>query len=186
MIKLNLGCGQNLKEGYINVDKFNSFSPDVVCDLEVTPWPFESNSVDEITMYHVLEHLGADVNVFFAVMKEMYRVCAPGAVIHIAVPHPRSDSFDGDPTHVRPINQYVMSLFSKKRNLECQENGWPDTPLATYLDVDFDMAHFSMSLTPHWTEKYSSGKVSTEEIDFAIQTYFNVVQEIKFDLIAVK
>jgi len=186
MIKLNLGCGQNLKKGYINVDKFDSFSPEVVCDLEVTPWPFESNSVDEILMHHVLEHLGASVDVFLAIMKELYRICAPGAIIHIAVPHPRSEGFAGDPTHVRPINQHILSLFSKKNNREWQEKGWPNTPLATYIDVDFDMTQVNFSLTPHWMEKYQNGQMTMEEIEFAMQTYFNVVDEIRIDLCAVK
>ncbi|HEX7641222.1 MAG TPA: methyltransferase domain-containing protein [Burkholderiaceae bacterium] len=186
MAKLNLGCGQNLMEGYINVDKFDSFSPEVVWDLEATPWPFESNFADEIMMYHVLEHLGAQTDVFFNVMKELYRVCAPNGIVRIAVPHPRSDGFTGDPTHVRPITEQVLSLFSKANNREWKELGWPNTPLGIYLDIDFEIVNATINLMPHWWQKFQDGQLSNEEFEFAKQTYFNVVSEIKLDLRAVK
>ena len=55
-LKLNLGCGNNKYDGFLNVDKFGE--PDIKWDLEKFPWPWEDNSVDEIRIIHVLEHLG--------------------------------------------------------------------------------------------------------------------------------
>ncbi len=185
-MKLNLGCGQNKKDGYVNVDKYDSFAPDVVWDLEIFPWPFESNSVDEIVLHHVLEHLGATVDTFLGIMKELYRICRPDARIIIAVPHPRSDGYMGDPTHVRPINQNVMSLFSKKNTREWQDRGWPNTPLATYIDVDFEMTDVKLAFLSPWAEEVQAGTRSREEIQFAMDSYFNVVGEINITLTARK
>src|SRR4051812_28847226 len=120
-LKLNLGSGQNPKPGYINVDKFGS--PDVTCDLEQFPWPWEDNSVGEVEMFHVLEHLGESTATFMGIIKELYRVCRDGAMMRISVPHPRCDDFLNDPTHVRPITPEVMSLFSKRLNEEWKRLG---------------------------------------------------------------
>lgn len=152
----------------------------------MTPWPFETSSVDEVLMRHVLEHLGAQADVFLAIMKELYRVCAPNASIVVEVPHPRSNGYANDPTHVRPINDAILMLFSKKRNREWKELGWPNTPLATYLDVDFEIEALSYSLTAYWAQKYQSGEMSAAEIEFAKDTYFNVVDAITVHLRIVK
>ena len=52
MLKLHLGCGNKMLNGYINVDKYGK--PDILKDLEELPWEWESNSIDEILMIHVL------------------------------------------------------------------------------------------------------------------------------------
>lgn len=138
-MKLNLGCGQNRMEGYVNTDKEPLVEPDVVMDLEDFPWPFDDDSVDEVVANHVLEHVGADPQVFLGVMQELYRVCRPGALLRIAVPHPRHDNFLSDPTHVRAITPMTMQLFSKANCLEWKRLGGANTPLALYADVDFEL-----------------------------------------------
>ena len=30
LVKLNLGCGQNKRDGFINIDKYPTFSPDLL------------------------------------------------------------------------------------------------------------------------------------------------------------
>ena len=53
-LRLNLGCGMNHIEGFLNVDRFGE--PDLRHDLEVFPWPWPDDSVCEIMLEHVLEH----------------------------------------------------------------------------------------------------------------------------------
>lgn len=182
MLKLNLGCGQNRKPGYVNVDKFATFAPDVVWDLEVFPWPFGESEVEEILLFHCLEHMGAETDVFLGIMKEMYRVCAHDARIHIAVPHPRSDGFAGDPTHVRPVTPLILSLFSKRNCLEWGRLGWPNTPLALYLDVDFELLSTELELMPYWNELSRTGRITEEGLREALDRYYNVVNEIRMVL----
>ena len=52
-MKLNLGCGRDIREGYVNLDKAGLDGVDVVHDLNVFPYPFEDNEFDEI--HYLLE-----------------------------------------------------------------------------------------------------------------------------------
>jgi predicted SAM-dependent methyltransferase len=57
-LKLDLGCGQNPKEGFEGVDLYGDKAKHRV-DLFKFPWPFASDSVDEIHCSHFLEHVPA-------------------------------------------------------------------------------------------------------------------------------
>ena len=57
MLKLNLGCGSKILDGYKNIDKFDYYKPDIVHDLELTPYPFEKNSVDNLILMDIFHHL---------------------------------------------------------------------------------------------------------------------------------
>lgn len=81
--KLNLGSGEFLKEGFVNVDYFSKVAPDISHDLNQFPYPFEDGYFELAEVDHTLEHL----NEPFRVMGELRRICAPGATIHIRVPH---------------------------------------------------------------------------------------------------
>src|SRR5271154_2869493 len=117
-MNLNMGCGYKKIAGYVNVDVSPQCSPDMAIDLETTPWPWLSNSADAVLFNHSLEHLGASPGAFEALMRELYRICRPGAAVTINVPHPRHDDFIDDPTHVRAVTPALLTLFSKKANQE--------------------------------------------------------------------
>ncbi len=83
MNKLNLGSGEFLKEGYVNVDYYSVSKPDVEHDLSKFPYPFPNNHFDLVEADHCFEHLPNP----FGVMKEVHRISKNGAQVIIRVPH---------------------------------------------------------------------------------------------------
>ena len=178
-LKLNLGCGNRHIDGFVNVDRESSLNPDLVVDLEKTPWPWSDNSVEEVKLIHVLEHLGQETSVFLAIIKELYRVCQDGAFIDIEVPHPRSDGFIGDPTHVRAIIPPTLNLFNRRLNAEWKKLTFPNTPLGEILGVDFEIESINLNLTGKWLKKYQSGKITEAELQEVVEERNNVISFLK-------
>lgn len=83
MVKINLGCGEDKKPGYINVDASSLVSPDITHDLNEFPYPFAASSIDCIEASHILEHLEKP----FAVMAELHRILKPNGLLTVKVPH---------------------------------------------------------------------------------------------------
>jgi len=185
-MKLNLGCGFQKRDGFHNVDKFPDCSPDAVVDLERFPWPWPDDSVDEVVMRHVLEHLGADTEVYFNIFRELYRVCCHEAVVHITVPHPRHDTFLADPTHVRPITIDGLSMFSRRQCEIWIRDGNANTPIALMVGVDFEITQTTIVLDKDWKTRYDQGEFSNVEMVRAIREYNNVVLETSVVMRAVK
>lgn len=93
-MRLNLGCGSDLRTAYVNVDL-----PDIIqqvlpqkpegaawsaCDLSKTPWPWKDQSVEEILMHDFLEHFPYQQT--STLLNEAWRVLEPGGIIDIQVP----------------------------------------------------------------------------------------------------
>lgn len=81
-MKLNLGCGNDYKDGWINIDCNQTLKTDMRMTLDER-FPFEDNSVEAVYMCHSLEH----IKDFWFFIDNIYRVCKDGAKIHIIVPH---------------------------------------------------------------------------------------------------
>lgn len=82
-LKINLGCGNDIKKGYINIDLFKRKGV-TTHDLNKTPYPFKKNSVDEVLCLQTLEHLNISVPKF---MEQIWRILKPNGTIVIEVPH---------------------------------------------------------------------------------------------------
>ena len=89
MIKLNLGCGDKILQGYINVDVASERAgkkPDVVSDIRKLT--FDDNYADEILSVHVIEHFWRwEV---YDTLKEWIRVLKPGGKLVIECPNLQS------------------------------------------------------------------------------------------------
>ena len=84
-LKLNLGCGRDKKEGFINIDRDANVKPDIVCNLGHERIPLPDNSVNYVLAHNFFEHLDSDETAFL--IEELYRVCENGAIIDITCPH---------------------------------------------------------------------------------------------------
>lgn len=182
--RLNLGCGKKLLSGYFNVDKFGQ--PDLLYDLELFPWPWEDNSCQEVLMHHILEHLGETTNIFLNVIKELYRICIPDALIKITVPHPRHNDFIGDPTHKRAITIEGLSLFSKKLNQQWTQRGYANSPLGLHLDVDFEIVSANVVPEEPWKTRLQEKEITQDDFFQAAKQFNNVIKELFIILKVIK
>ena len=179
-MKLNLGCGFAHYNDFINVDSWAGCEPDVVCDLENEIWPFEDSSVEYVLFDHSLEHMGETTKQFLHVMKELYRVCTNGAIVEVNVPHPQSQLFTNDPTHVRPIYPETLGMFSKEINERQVKTGMKNSKLALQTGTDFEIT--SISLIP---DARVAG-LAREILEKKLLSENNVATEIHFKLKVIK
>lgn len=92
MVRLNLGCSDDLKLTFINVDIVPP--ADLICDLR-GPWPWVDSSVDYILANDVIEHLPDKVHT----MNELWRVLKNGGLVDIFVPTTDGRGAWQDPQH---------------------------------------------------------------------------------------
>ena len=105
-MKINLGSHNKIIGNYINIDGLDLENVDAVCDLNIIPFQLDiknedkfegvdlsretdairihDNTVDEIQMIEVLEHIGFKNTE--KVLREIHRILKPGGFIHIQVP----------------------------------------------------------------------------------------------------
>jgi SAM-dependent methyltransferase len=84
-VRLHLGCGSKLFDGYINIDgSYMQGTPGITIHDLLDPFPLPENCVDEIISVHVIEHIMPDQ--VPNLMKEWLRVLKPGGFVAVEWP----------------------------------------------------------------------------------------------------
>jgi predicted SAM-dependent methyltransferase len=84
-VRLHLGCGSKLFDGYINVDgAYMKGTPGITIHDLLDPFPLPDSCVDEIISVHVIEHIMPDQVPML--MKEWLRVLKPGGFVAVEWP----------------------------------------------------------------------------------------------------
>ena len=115
-IKLNLGCGENVKQGWVNIDVLEP-GADLALDLR-EPLPFADGAATLIYSEHFLEHLEYP-NEMEQLLREAWRVLASRGVFSAGVP----DAAPGLIAYARGERE----AFS--RNLRPQYPPWFKVPM---------------------------------------------------------
>lgn len=126
-MELLIGCGSTrdkrmMVNGKVDWDKLVTLDynpdhkPDVVCNLNYFPYPFEDNTFDEIHAYEVLEHTGkqGDYQFFFRQFSEFWRILRPMGHLLATCPSRHSAWAWGDPSHTRIVQQENLVFLSQR------------------------------------------------------------------------
>lgn len=117
MNKLNLGCGLDIRKGWINVDSVNSEGVDVVFDLNKYPYPFKSNTIDVIYAAHIMEHLDNARDFII----ELHRISKNGSKIVILTDHYSNGSLAwGDLEHKRVFSCHTFDNYDGSIRMSSQ------------------------------------------------------------------
>jgi len=115
--KLNIGCGTDYKNGWINIDNNsdnNITQLDLNWDLR-KPLPYEDGTIDFIFNEHFFEHLTPEEGV--ETMKDLYRILKPGGVLRVAMPDLEQivDNYSNLPLDKDPVLKTFKLDFIKTR-----------------------------------------------------------------------
>ncbi len=81
--KINLGCGTDIKEDFINLDNHNKCGADYIWDLKKLPLPFKDNSFEYVLASHVIEDFTNPI----PLLDEIVRITKKDGLIEIRVPY---------------------------------------------------------------------------------------------------
>jgi predicted SAM-dependent methyltransferase len=179
--KLNIGCGKDIREGYINLDVVD-YGGNMIHDINSFPYPFEENTFDEIYASHILEHLDN----FHNTVNELYRISKPDARIIVYAPFFLNTKYFGEPDHKIPfsIRTFDNYEYIGNRKLKFYEK-WKLNHRTNYegkaqfeiLEKKFITSHFAilkwmdffLNLEPVMYERFFAGIFSPEEVFFKLR-----------------
>jgi predicted SAM-dependent methyltransferase len=120
--KIQIGCGKNLLEGWLNTDLNNT---DTVAYLDAgEPFPMEAETFDFIYSEHLFEHLNVEQQI--NMLNEGYRILKKGGIMRIAMPNLKFlyniYVNPSTPAHIDYVNHSVSSYPCLKSVFESVHN----------------------------------------------------------------
>ena len=113
MKRLNIGCGEDIKLGWTNLDNHKSNGANVVFDLEEIyqgkKLPFKDNTFDVVICHHVLHTFVYPL----PIIQELIRVCNRGGIIDIKTHMPNANN--SSINMVRGHTQGMLRIIANNR-----------------------------------------------------------------------
>lgn len=178
-MKLNLGAGSDIRQGYINHDIVQLPGISVVHDLDVYPWPWLDASADEVIAKDLLEHLED----FMAAMEELFRIVKPGGRVNLKVPYWNGWSCQADPTHRRGFHEITFQFFDPQSPY-CRERPYY-TNARFHIDREtFVLAPFSPYFPiPYLGEIRVSHPLMKRAIGFLGNSISNIILDLEIEMV---
>lgn len=167
LLRLDLGCGQNKREGFLGVDYVKVDGVEFVQDLFQFPWPWKDASTEEIHTSHFFEHIPQMTRPKF--MDECYRILIPGGKMTVIVPYYSSMRAVQDYHHQwPPICEASFLYFNRE---------WRKANKLDHYEVhcDFDFA-YGYAIAPEIQSR------NQEYRDVAVRNYINSVMDLHVSL----
>jgi len=123
-VRLNLGCSDDHRPDYINVDV--APPADQIADLRER-WPWDDSSIEQILAHDVFEHIDSDEwraqKGIIWCLNEAHRVLMPGGTLDLHVPCLPGVAPWVDPTHVSVWTADLRYYFDERWNCAAGERG---------------------------------------------------------------
>lgn len=111
-IKLSVGCGEHLQEGFVGIDIRDVKNPNYIKhDIEVYPWPLPDECAHIVSAGMVIEHINPAKLGVIRFMDEIWRVTKTGGQLMISTPMAGSPMADTDPGHMRSYTEAFFYYF---------------------------------------------------------------------------
>lgn len=120
---LNIGCGRDSRDGFLNVDIAPLPEVDLVASLGAHCLPFPDDTFDVVLCRDILEHVE-----IVPAIREIHRVLVPGGAAVISAVHFTSRNLYVDPTHIRGFSVRTFDFFVR---------GSGDTDRSYYFDFAY-------------------------------------------------
>lgn len=106
---INLGCGDDIRKDFENVDCYSATGIDTVCNLNDPVWPWPNNYADFILALDIIEHLPNKIRT----MNNIWTTLKNGGQIIIEVPTTDGPGAFQDPTHISYWNRNSFWYYEK-------------------------------------------------------------------------
>jgi SAM-dependent methyltransferase len=169
LLKLDLGCGENKRDGFLGVDLYAD--TDYRINLMEFPWPIADGVVDELYCSHFFEHVAGPDRIPF--MDECWRILVPNGKMTIICPYWSSPRAIQDPTHKwPPIAEQSFLYFNKDWRTQNRLNHYLGK-----CDFDFGFGYLA---------DIETGSKNQETQQFYIKHYLQAVNDLQVNLVAKK
>jgi len=118
-MKLHVGCGKMILDGYCNIDTHKRNGADMIHFLP-DELNFIENTVEEVRCWHVVEDFTADVQ--RKVVLDFLRVLKPGGILHLKMPHRSNKCFWGSVYHQKAAVSGTFNALVKG----CEEDNYSE------------------------------------------------------------